>query len=95
MKRGRIDINNADDYNCIIDDMLSEFIETFTIENGLVSKVTQEHLELSDEYKFGGYVFTTKGDQLYDRACRRYYKLGLKYFHADELYIKSSNLIIP
>jgi len=90
MKRERVEIKNADNFNDIVCDILDEFVESFTVKNGLKKKVSK-----NDRIEFGyevyiSWQFTKKGEYLYHKSVERFMKIGLKYFDESELSIKSS-----
>ena len=95
MRKGqkRIDIKSASDYNCICDDILNEYCESFTEIEGLTRWPDDDDIE-----EFGediGWIYTSKGMMLYERACNRLKDLGLKYFDESELEIQASGMLFP
>ena len=92
MKRGKIEIKNADDLNCIIIDILDELIDSFSIDGGEIRLCT-----VNDRIEYGAdefieWVFTEKGRYLYDKAQERFKKVALKYFDESEIYFQSSRV---
>ena len=89
----RIEIKSADDFNDIANDILTEWLEDFTERDGLTRKPTDEdYPDFDFEVEF---MYTQKGMKLYDRACKRIFNLGLKYFDENELNIKSCAVLFP
>ncbi|MDB0602320.1 hypothetical protein PL373_14455 [Tenacibaculum maritimum] len=95
MRRGqkRIEIKTASDYNCICDDILNEYCESFTGIDGLTRFPDQDDIDSFGEEI--GWIYTQKGMALYDRAVLRLKNLGLKYFDESELEIEASGMLFP
>jgi len=90
MKPQKNEIKNADDFNDTVCDILNDFVNSFSVENGCKKKVSK-----SDRIEYGfdlhiKWVLTKKGAYLLDRAIERFTKIGLKYFDESEIYIRSS-----
>jgi len=95
MKQKRIEIKTADDYNNVVDDLLTDWLDNFANKEGLTREPNEEDFD-----DFGGddvvsWIYTQKGMELYDRACSKLFKLGLKYFDERDLDIKSSGVLFP
>lgn len=95
MKKTRIPINTADDFNDVCDDLLTDWLDDFVNKEGLTREPNEEDFD-----DFGGddvvvWMYTQKGMKLYDRACSKLFKLGLKYFNECDLDIKSSGVLFP
>ncbi len=81
------------DFEYVADDVLTEWLEGFTVEKGLIRVPTDNDIEEFGGECIVGFVYTNKGMNLYERACKRLKKLGEKYFPEDEIEIKSSAVI--
>lgn len=90
----RIEIKETEDFNFICDDILSEWLDGFTEEEGLIREPDQEDIDEFDGLELS-YMFTKKGMRLYDSACSKMSRLGLKHFPEEELDIKSSAMLHP
>ena len=90
MKPEKIEIKNADIFNDTVCDILNDFVNSFSFENGCIKKVSK-----ADRIEYGfdlhiKWVLTRKGGYLLDKAIDRFTKIGLKYFDESEIYIRSS-----
>jgi hypothetical protein len=91
----RIEIKTAYNFNDVCDDLLTDWLDDFTSRKGLTREPNEE-----DFNDFGGedivsFMYTKKGMQLYEKACSKLLKLGLKYFNESDLDIKSSGVLHP
>ena len=94
MKQKRIEIKTAYDYNDVVNDLLTDWLDDFTLRTGLTREPTTEDYD-DFETENIGFMYTQKGMELYDRACSKLFKLGLKYFDERDLDIKSSGVLFP
>ena len=96
-KRLRIEIKTPNDFNCVACETVDEFLETFTSEEGLIRKPTQEDVNDFGGEDLVGFMYTQKGMRLYNAFCRRLEKLGVKSFpdKAKEIEVKSYTMIFP
>lgn len=91
--RNKIKINDADDFECVCDDMLSEFLQSFTEKEGLIRKPTKDELyDISGDFEIT-HIYTEKGLDLYHRYIERLLKIGQIHFPEDEFDIKSSSIM--
>ena len=89
MKRGRIEIKNANSLNDIIQDMLLEFTEDFYGDERFTRKSTlfeQNNLEDCDSET---YLLTDRAEKLVDRYIDRMNKVFIKYFDENEFDIQT------
>lgn len=95
-KQNRQEIKTVDDYNVVVTDIIDCWIEDFSSREGLTREPDEEDFEDFDGEDIG-FMYTQKGMGLYDRACDRFFKLGVKLFpdNQNELDIKSSLIIFP
>lgn len=82
MRRGpkRIEIKTVENYQDVVNDMLTDFLEGFTKEQGLIRDPNQDDLDNFDGVDVS-FIYTQKGMKLYETACRRYSELGEKIFN--------------
>lgn len=82
MRRGpkRIEIKSVATYQDVVNDILTEFIESFHKKEGLTREPNQDDYE-DFEHDDISWVYTQKGMRLYKTACRRYSELGEKIFN--------------
>lgn len=95
MRRGhkRMEIKSSADYQGVVDDMLTEFIERFTKEEGLIRDPNQDDFDTFGHDEIS-WMYTQKGMKLYERACKRYSDLALKVFD-EEIDCYSSGMLMP
>lgn len=93
--RNSIEINEPSDFELVADDILTDWLEGFTIEKGLIREVDEDDTEHFGGEDIVGFMYTQKGMKLYNRACERLKILGLKYFPNEEFDIRSSAVIFP
>lgn len=95
MKRQRIEIKTASDYELICCDMLDEFIQSMLDNNQGYTRNPNE----DDFDDFGhcdiSYMFTQKGMNLIDRYIKRMKRLGEKHFPDSHISISSGLCIFP
>lgn len=84
--KNRIEIKDENDFNDVAQEILTEFLETFTKEDGLIRDV--EEGDGADEGIT--FMYTSKGDRLATEMIRRLYKVGSAHF-PDSLYIDVSS----
>ena len=87
--RNKIDIIDADDFQCVITDIFEAFLESFTYENKLIRPVTE-----NDDLDFDGgenitYMYSHRGHVLAERMLNRLYTIGNKYFPDEDFEIRS------
>ena len=87
----RTEIKDAQDYNDVCTDMLDAWLDDFN-ERGLLRPVSNQDLNegIDDDIQF---MYTDKAMFMYDRYCKRLFKLGMKYFNEFDLEIQSYNVI--
>lgn len=81
------EINDETDYELYAIDMFSEFLESFTEEEGLIREPQED-----DGFDEGdvGYVYTDKGQVLAEKMLRRLTEIGNKYFPNNTISIQTS-----
>lgn len=86
-------IKTIQDYEDVVCDMLHNFLEDFPERKGLTRELREDDMFEEGEVLF---MYTQRGMELYDRACKRYYDLAKKIF-PDILTLKlsASNMIFP
>lgn len=82
--------NDAYDFESYCDDVLTDFIDTFTFDNGLIRNVDEDD-DVDDNVL--SFVFTQKGTKLIDRFKNRLQKIGDKLFPNEEIEVKCSSVI--
>lgn len=72
----RINIDSIYDFNCVVSEMVDEFLEDFP-ERGLTEVISKEHSFIPDGV---AYMYTVRGMQLYETYERRLQKVAEKNF---------------
>jgi len=100
--QGRIDINDADAFNMVCEDILNDWIEDFPDREGLTREPTFEDredfgcmCESAEDCDCIGFMYSQAGMILYYRAIDKLKALGMKYFEESDLEISASNMIFP
>ena len=76
----RIPIDSVEDFEMVCDDMLSDFLDSFREEQGLLRMATQDEMD-EMEYRFDDdenppLVYTDKAEKLYKRYRNRLQKIA-------------------
>lgn len=85
--RNKIAIADSDDFECVAIDILDEFLESFTEEQGLIRYIDPEEEEEFDEDIM--FIYTPKGSRLARRMIDRLQALGAHHFPDDEINVSS------
>jgi hypothetical protein len=95
-RRGHLrgEIKGIGDYIDICDDILSEYLETFTIKKGLCREPVDEDRENFEGIDLSR-MYTQEGMKLYYSACEKLHKLGEKHFPDETFEISSSAMLMP
>lgn len=80
----RMPINDGHDYSNVCSDMIIEYTETFTKENGLIRDITDHDREELDT-DLVSFIYTDRGMDLIDRYHKRMVNLGEKHFCESEI----------
>ncbi len=83
-------IADCDDYNEYASELFQEFLQTFTIESGLIRKMTEN--DYGDED--WEYIYTNKGMILAKRMKDRIIKVGEAHFPCDYIEIDAGNYLM-
>lgn len=79
-----IPIKTAEDFECVADDMISEFMQELNGSNFI------KDIEEVDGYKT---AFTDRAIRLYDSYCSKLKRIGERLFPDDVIRIKSSYIV--
>lgn len=82
-------IDNADDYMDYATQLLETFLESFTIEDGLIRDVTEDDAVPADECYF---MYTEKGCRLAEKMRDKLIEVGEAHFPNDDIEITTSML---
>ena len=83
-------ISDSDDFNDYASEMYQEYLQTFTIENGLIRKMTENDYGDPD----WEYIYTTKGMRLAERMKDRLIEVGKAHFPSDYIEIDAGSYLI-
>lgn len=79
------DINNIEEFENVVNDILGEYVDSFTEESGLairgaakIRDFCNDH-EISEDIRFG-FIITKKGEEMLDRQVYRLKCLGKRKF---------------
>ena len=87
--RNKIGIFDADDFNLVASDILTDFLSTFTIDNGLLQINPNYNSDDSDSCDDSEYEYSTRGHKLADRMINRLIAVGCHYFDNDEICVET------
>jgi hypothetical protein len=84
-----IKINDSSDYECVADDIISDFMERLTeVENShLFIREPNKEEEEEGEVAF---IYTDRAIRLYKSYCSKLTKLGMKLFPDEEIVVSAS-----
>lgn len=96
MKRGRINIDDADDLLCIMTDIVDEWMEDFTERDGYTRPVDMEDIESGwDMNPETSFIYTDMAIHMMDRYIQRLKVVFEKHFPDDEFLLSPSNYYEP
>lgn len=80
-------IENVDDFNDYASEMWTAFLETFTVENGLIRPITENDDFVDPEWEF---IYTNRGMKLAEDMKGRLVDVGNKHFQDEDIQIEST-----
>ncbi|URM37163.1 hypothetical protein [Flavobacterium anhuiense] len=93
MKKKRIEIKNHQDLNCILSEMIDDFLESMVGNEIYTREPTEEEF---DNFEFSdielGFIYTPKAEALLERYKSRTKHIFLKYFDEELLNFNLYNI---
>lgn len=92
--KNTIEIDDVADFESVCDDILNDFIDSFTFDSPYIREVTENDIEENciDDTTLS-FIFTVKGMNIIDRYKKRLTALGNKIFPNEECEINCSGII--